>query len=76
MSEVVERAARARRLQDNTDFQEFLRDTRADQVAVFLRAASTPDEREDAHAVVRALSKLEGTLDTAVSAETFETRKG
>ena len=75
MSKISERASRAKRLRDDKAFQEFMEDVRSQQVAVFLKIAASPEAREEAHAIVRALSTIEGTLDAAVSAETYEQKR-
>ncbi len=75
MTEISERASRAKRLRDDEAFQEFMEDVRSRQVDVFLNIAATVEAREEAHAIVRALSQIEGTLDAAMSAETYEQKR-
>lgn len=76
MSKTSERASRAQRLRDDEAFKEFLEDTRQLQAAVFLDPNSQPEEREEAHAIVRALSKLDSTLEAAIADWTVEQKKG
>ena len=75
MSAVTEKAARAKRLQGDEGFQEFMAEVKADQTSVFLDAHSTEDARSEAHAIIRALTKIEGTLTAAIGAQTFEQKK-
>ena len=75
MSEISERASRAKRLRDDEAFQEFMEHIRAEQVAVFLNIAATETDREKAHGMIRALAAIEGTLDAAIGAETYEQKR-
>ena len=75
MTEISEKAARAKRLRGDEVFQEFMEDVKAAQVSTFMNIAATPEDREKAHAIIRALAAIEGTLDAAVSAETFEQKR-
>lgn len=75
MSKVAEKAARAERLRADESYQEFIGEVRNAQSAVFLNAHSTAEEREAAHAIVRALTKIEDALATAIGGWTFEQAK-
>ena len=75
MSEITERAARARRLRGDDAFQEFMEAVRQRQLARFMNLSGTPEDREDAHAILRALAEIEGTLDAAIGDETIEQKR-
>lgn len=77
MSETMERAHRARRLRDDEVFQEFIENVRADAISQFERSgAADTAAREEAHAILRALSKLTGKLDAAIANGNRRTKKG
>lgn len=75
MTEISERAARARRLRDDEAFQEFMEAVRQQQVARFLNLSGQTEDREEAHAMLRALAAIEGTLDAAIGDETIEQKR-
>jgi pantoate kinase len=66
------KASRAKRLWDDPVFQEFFQEARQAQANAFLNPAATPEEREEAHAMVRALHKLENQMAQAVLAQNVE----
>lgn len=69
-------ANEARRLKNDTAFQQFVGDVREDQMRIFASsAASDIEAREEAHAIIRALNKIEVALDAAIGAETILDRK-
>lgn len=76
MSEISERAARAKRLRDDEAFQEFMEAVRQRQVATFLNIAAPQEARDEAHAIVRALATIEGEIEAAIGAHTYEQKKG
>lgn len=66
----------AKRLMNDTAFKQFMSDVREDQKSIF--ANSMPDElsvREEAHAILRAVNKIEQLLNAAIAAETMLDRK-
>lgn len=70
------KAEEARRLKDDTAFQKFVQSIRDEQCRVFLASgAQDVVAREEAHAILRALTQIEATLDAALTAETFLDRK-
>ena len=71
MAQVIRlEAEEARRLKNDTAFQKFVENVREDQMKIFAESsASDVDKREEANSIVRALKKIEHTLDAAKSAE-------
>lgn len=72
MTDAEKRALQAKRLRDDEAFQSFVAQVRDRQVAVFLNAASSPEDRETAHALIRGLSAIEGELRSAETAFAIE----
>jgi len=69
-------ADEAKRLKNDTAFQQFIQDVREQQVRVFTTsAAQDVEQREEAHAIIRALNQIEVQLDAAIAAETLLDRK-
>jgi hypothetical protein len=69
-------ADEAKRLKNDTAFQQFTQDVREQQVRVFTTsAAQDVEQREEAHAIIRALNLIEVQLDAAIAAETLLDRK-
>jgi len=69
-------ADEAKRLKKDTVFVRFMDDVRDDQMRVFANSeASDVDVREEAHAIIRALNKIEMFLDAAIAAEAMLDRK-
>lgn len=69
-------ADEAKRLKKDTAFMRFVDDVRDDQMRVFANSeASDVDAREEAHAIIRALNKIEMFLDAAIAAEAMLDRK-
>lgn len=69
-------ADEAKRLKKDTAFMRFVDDVREDQMRVFANSeASEIDSREEAHAIIRALNKIEMFLDAAIAAEAMLDRK-
>lgn len=75
MTEITERAARAARLRADDAFQEFMDAVRQKQVARFLSLSATAEDREEAHAMVRALAAIEGELASAIGAAAVEQKR-
>jgi|TARA_R110000822_G_scaffold52646_2_gene136321 hypothetical protein len=66
----------AKRLKNDEAFQTFITKVRDDQMTVFANsAASDVEVREEAHAMLRALNQISGTLDAAIAAEAILDRK-
>jgi len=60
MTELRIQAEEAKRLKNDTAFQQFVQDVRDTQLHVFAdSAASEVDVREEAHAILRALNQIE-----------------
>ena len=66
----------AKRLKNDTAFSDFIEDVRNEQIRLF-RTSGAQDikQREEAHAILRALTKIEVELDAAIMAETLLDRK-
>ena len=70
------KAEDAKRLKDDTAFTQFVEDVRNEQIRLFTTsAAQDVEQREEAHAILRALNKIEVELDAAIMAETLLDRK-
>ena len=70
MREIRIQADEAKRLKNDTAFQQFVEDVRELQLSIFASSsASEVEVREEAHAILRALDQIEIQLDTAISAE-------
>jgi len=70
MSDVRINADEAKRLKNDTAFQQFVQDVRDVQMNVFANsAAQEVEQREEAHAIMRALNQIEMQLDAAIAAE-------
>ena len=63
-------ADEAKRLKNDTAFQQFVQDVRDVQISIFSNsAAEETKQREEAHAIMRALNQIEMQLDAAIAAE-------
>ena len=63
-------AEEAKRLKNDTAFQQFVQDVRDVQISIFSNStASEVEQREEAHAIMRALNQIEMQLDAAIAAE-------
>ena len=63
-------AEEAKRLKNDTAFQQFVQDVRDVQISIFSNtAAEETQQREEAHAIMRALNQIEMQLDAAIAAE-------
>ena len=70
MSNIRIQAEEAKRLKNDTAFQQFVQDVRDVQISIFSNsAASEVEQREEAHAILRALNQIEVQLDAAIAAE-------
>lgn len=69
-------ADEAKRLKNDTAFQQFVQDVRDQQIKLFTTSgAQDVEQREEAHAMLRALDKIVVNLDAAIAAETLLDRK-
>ena len=76
-NDITLNAEEAKRLKNDTAFQQFVGDVRKVQIEVFANsAAEQVERREEAHAIIRALKLIEMELDAAIGAEKFLNRKG
>lgn len=70
------KAEDAKRLKNDTAFSQFIEDVRNEQIRLFTTSgAQDIEQREEAHAILRALTKIEVELDAATMAETLLDRK-
>lgn len=70
MSDIRIQADEAKRLKNDTAFMQFVQDVRDVQISIFSNsAASEVEQREEAHAILRALNQIEVQLDAAIAAE-------
>ena len=75
-TEIRMKAEDAKRLKNDTAFAQFVEDVRNEQIRLFTTsAAQDVEQREEAHAILRALNKIEVELDAAIMAETLLDRK-
>jgi len=66
----------AKRLKNDTAFQQFVQDVRDVQISIFSNStAQEIEQREEAHAIMRALNQIEMQLDAAIAAERMLDRK-
>jgi hypothetical protein len=73
--DIRQRAAKARTLLADDTFKEAVQDLKQLQVNVFLNPASTVEDREEAHHIAGALSKIEQYLQSAVMDEKMLDRR-
>ena len=70
MDSIRIQAEEAKRLKNDTAFLQFVQDVRDVQVSIFSNsAAEETKQREEAHAIMRALKQIEMRLDAAIAAE-------
>ena len=70
------KAEDAKRLKNDTAFSDFIQDVRDEQIRLFTTSgAQDVEQREEAHAILRALTKIEVELDAAIMAGTLLDRK-
>ena len=69
-------ADEAKRLKNDTAFQQFVQDVRDVQLSIFANStAKEMEQREEAHAIMRALNQIEMQLEAAIAAERMLDRK-
>lgn len=70
MDSIRIQADEAKRLKNDTAFQQFVQDVRDVQISIFTNSvADQVEQREEAHAIMRALNQIEMQLDAAIAAE-------
>jgi hypothetical protein len=70
MDSIRIQADEAKRLKNDTAFQQFVQDVRDVQISIFSNSAAEETKlREEAHAIMRALNQIEMQLDAAIAAE-------
>ena len=70
MDSIRIQADEAKRLKNDTAFMQFVQDVRDVQISIFTNsAADQVEQREEAHAIMRALNQIEMQLDAAIAAE-------
>ena len=75
--EIEQRAKRSKFLIENDWFQDTIKNLREDQMRVFAdSSAQEVEKREDAHAILRALTAIERSLQADVDAVALLQRKG
>ncbi len=75
--DIEQRAKRSKSLLENEWFVETIKDLRDTQMRTFAdSSAQEVEKREDAHAILRALTEIERLLNANVDAVTLITRKG
>jgi hypothetical protein len=76
MDSIRIQADEAKRLKNDTAFQQFVQDVRDVQISIFTNTtAQEIEQREEAHAIMRALNQIEMQLDAAIAAERMLDRK-
>jgi hypothetical protein len=76
MQSIRIQADEAKRLKNDTAFQQFVQDVRDVQLSIFANStAKEIEQREEAHAIMRALNQIEMQLDAAIAAERMLDRK-
>jgi len=76
MDSIRIQADEAKRLKNDTAFQQFVQDVRDVQISIFTNStAQEVEQREEAHAIMRALNQIEMQLDAAIAAERMLDRK-
>ena len=76
MQSIRIQADEAQRLKNDTAFQQFVQDVRDVQLSIFANStASEVEQREEAHAIMRALNQIEMQLEAAIAAERMLDRK-
>ena len=72
---IVEKSAKMRTLQADDTFQLALKEITEQQVAVFVDASSSSEQREEAHDIICALGKIDDYFDSVQSDEVMYNRK-
>ena len=72
---IVEKSAKLRTLQADDTFKLVIKEVQEQQVAVFVNADSTEEQRGEAHDVIRALRMIEDYFDSVHTDEAMHNRK-
>ena len=72
---IVEKSAKLRTLQADDTFKSVIKEITEQQVAVFVNADSTEEQRGEAHDVIRALRMIEDYFDSIYTDEAMHNRK-
>ena len=72
---IVEKSAKIRTLQADDTFKLVIEEITNQQVAVFVNADSTGEQREEAHNIICALRKIEDYFDSVYTDEAMHDRK-
>ena len=72
---IVEKSAKMRTLQADDTFKLVLKEITDQQIAVFVNADSTEDERKGSHDIIRALRMIEDYFDSVHTDEAMHNRK-
>ena len=72
---IVEKSAKIRTLQADDTFKLVIEEITNQQVAVFVNADSTREQREEAHNIICALRKIEDYFDSVYSDEAMHDHK-
>lgn len=72
---IVEKSAKMKTLQADDTFQLALKEITEQQVAVFVDAGSSSEQREKAHDIICALGKIDDYFDSVQSDEVMYNRK-
>jgi len=75
--DIEQRAKRSKSLLENEWFQETMKDLRNQQTKIFVNsAAHEVEQREEAHAMLRALKSIEVSLQSDIDAVKLIERRG
>ena len=72
---IVEKSAKLRTLQADDTFKLVIKEITEQQIAVFVNADSTEEQRGEAHDVIRALRMIEDYFDSVHTDEAMHNRK-
>ena len=72
---IVDKSAKLRTLQADDTFKLVIKEITDQQVAVFVNADSTEEERNGSHDIIRALRKIEDYFDSVHTDEAHHNRK-
>jgi len=76
MTETERRAARAKRLRADETFQQVMKELKDEAIAAFLSSgAQDSAARDEAHAMTRALSRIEGKLESWIAAQSLAEKR-
>lgn len=75
MSKTIEIGDKARALLKDETFQSVMQEIKDTQIAIFLNTAATPEDREEAHVIVRALGHIDKVIRERIADAEFEQKK-